>query len=80
MKTSRQMNKYLKSKKKKKKKKIERKVVLLKCMYTISGFLANVSVITPEKFFFYLLKRKSFKNDENFFLFHLKRSFRSQDI
>ena len=29
---------------------------------------------------FYLLQRKPIKNDENSFLFHLKSSFRSQDL
>ena len=32
------------------------------------------------KIFCYLLNLKSFKNDEKYFLFHLKSSFRSQDI
>ena len=74
MKTSRQMNKYLKSKKKKKKK-IERKVVLLKCMYTISGFLANVSVITPEKKYFIYLNESPLKMMKIAFHFTLNALF-----
>ena len=34
----------------------------------------------PKKNLFYLLQCKPFKNDEKCFLFHLKISFRSQDI
>ena len=34
----------------------------------------------PKRFYFYLLQWKPFKNDENCLLFHLKSSFRSQDI
>ena len=33
-----------------------------------------------EKKLFYLFQRKPFKNDEKWFLFHPKSSFRSQDI
>ena len=33
-----------------------------------------------QKKFFYLLQWKPFKNDEKYFLLHLKSSFRSQDI
>ena len=36
--------------------------------------------LTFQKFFFNFLQWKPFKNDEKCFLFHLKSSFRSQDI
>ena len=36
--------------------------------------------LSPSKNYFYLLQWKPFKNNEKLFLFHLKSSFRSQDI
>ena len=35
---------------------------------------------SPSKRIFYLLQWKPFKNNEKYFLFHLKSSFGSQDI
>ena len=49
-------------------------------MYTISGFLANVSVITPEKKYFIYLNESPLKMMKIASSFHLNRSFRSQDI
>ena len=36
--------------------------------------------LTFQKKLYYLLHRNPFKNDENYFLFYLKNTFRSQDI
>ena len=38
------------------------------------------NIFTDKNFFCYLLHLKPFKNDEKCFFFHLKSSFRSQDI
>ena len=38
------------------------------------------NIFTDKIFFCYLLHLKPFKNDEKCFFFHLKSSFRSQDI
>ena len=40
----------------------------------------KVGLSPPKQNSFYLLQWKPFKNDEKCFLFHLKNSFRSQDI
>ena len=46
----------------------------------ITKNLLKVGLSPSEKVSFYLLQQKPFKNDEKCFLFHLKSSFRSQDI
>ena len=45
-----------------------------------SGVVIKGSVRYIFHFLFYLTKRKPIKNDEKWFLFHVKSSFRSQDI
>ena len=40
----------------------------------------KVRLSASKNFFYYLHRRKPFKNDEKCFLFHFKSSFRSQDI
>ena len=40
----------------------------------------KVGFSPSKKNYFYFLQWKPFKNDEKYFLFHLKSSFRSQDI
>ena len=53
-------------------------IILYYIDYTIILNLKSYSHL-PKKLF-YLLQSKPFKNDENCFLFHLKSSFRSEDI
>ena len=43
-------------------------------------FFSHSRLSPSKKKLFYLLQWKSFKNDKNCFLFHLKSSFHSQDI
>ena len=47
---------------------------------TASKRVVKVGLSSSKKIFCYLLQWEPFKNDERFCLFHLKSSFRSQDI
>ena len=49
-------------------------------LVTFPEVILKVGPSPSKKNSFYLLQWKSFKNDEKCFLFHLKSSFRSQDI
>ena len=61
----------------KEKKVLHQKVFINDCL---DDPLFKVGLSPSKKYSFYLLQMKALKKYEKFFLFHLKSSFRSQDI
>ena len=61
--------------------KSEKSENFLKNLEIQKGFIAAIKVgLSPSRISFYFLQWLPFKNDEKWFLFHLKSSFHSQDI